>query len=242
MSEQIAADAGAKLGQIGSAFYFDPNTLATGKELGLDGFRFYALGRGGVLGDVDAVIVQSAFGFFHGDLVAKIWNSAREIMNPREAGTAYLACAADFGRDKFADLEGLDGFCEAAEAIIANVDPAGLALYAGVAAVPRCDDLPGRAQQLATVLREYRGSVHLAAVVAEGLEMARAHFIKRPENYQMLGFTDDPSPATEAELAAHAAAEARTNVVCGAALSCLTDGQATAFMVDVNAMEAALAT
>ena len=36
-------------GPIGSAFYFHPDTMARGKELGLDGFRFYVLGRGGVL-------------------------------------------------------------------------------------------------------------------------------------------------------------------------------------------------
>ena len=42
-----------KIGSLGGAFYFDKETLAKGKELGLDGFRFYFLGRGGVLGDVE---------------------------------------------------------------------------------------------------------------------------------------------------------------------------------------------
>lgn len=241
MSEQLAADAGAKLGQIGAAFYFDPKTLATGKELGLDGFRFYGLGRGGVLGNVEAAVVQSAFGYFDGDLIAKIWNSAREIMDPREAGVAYVECAREFGRDKFADVEGLDGFCEAAEAVIASINPASLALYAGAAAEPLCDDVAGRAMQLAAVLREYRGSVHLAAVVAEGLAPARAHLVKRPDDYKMFGYTDDPAPATDAEVSAHAAAEARTNAICGAALSGLTDDQTRAFMAGINAMEAALA-
>ena len=52
-------------GDIGASFYFDPDTLARGKELGLDGFRFYVLGRGGVLGDVEPDVVRSAFGYFH---------------------------------------------------------------------------------------------------------------------------------------------------------------------------------
>ena len=41
------------IGPIGAAFYFHPDTVARGKEAGLDGFRFYILGRGGVLGDVE---------------------------------------------------------------------------------------------------------------------------------------------------------------------------------------------
>ena len=71
-----------KIGDLGSAFYFDPATVAKGKELGLDGFRFYFLGRGGVLGDVEPRVVQAAFGYFEPRLIAKIWDSARERMPP----------------------------------------------------------------------------------------------------------------------------------------------------------------
>lgn len=45
------------IGTIGAAFYFHPDTLARGKAAGLDGFRFYILGRGGVLGDVEPAVV-----------------------------------------------------------------------------------------------------------------------------------------------------------------------------------------
>ena len=59
--ETIAAIA-PKTADIGSAFYFHPDTVATAKSLGLDGFRMYFLGRGGVLGDVEPAVVSSAFG------------------------------------------------------------------------------------------------------------------------------------------------------------------------------------
>ena len=62
---------------IGSAFYFHPDTLTRGKELGLDGFRFYFLGRGGVLGDVEPAVVVSAYGYFSTPLVTKIWTWRR---------------------------------------------------------------------------------------------------------------------------------------------------------------------
>ncbi|MEZ5230551.1 MAG: hypothetical protein R2710_28945 [Acidimicrobiales bacterium] len=55
----ISATAGPT-GNVGAAFYFHPDTLAKGKELGLDGMRFYILGRGGVLGDAESDVVASA--------------------------------------------------------------------------------------------------------------------------------------------------------------------------------------
>ena len=73
-----------QVADIGSAFYFHPDTLATGKASGLDGFRFYFVGRGGVLGDVEADVVHSAFGYFEPALFATMWNSAKEIIPARD--------------------------------------------------------------------------------------------------------------------------------------------------------------
>jgi hypothetical protein len=39
--DELIAAVAAPIGSIGSSFYFAPETLAAGKELGLDGFRFY---------------------------------------------------------------------------------------------------------------------------------------------------------------------------------------------------------
>ena len=110
-----------------SAFYFDPATLAKGKELGLSGMRFYVLGRGGVLGDVHSDVITSAFGYFHPAAVAKLWDSAKEKLAPREAGAIFHECCAEIGRAKLGDVEGLEAFCDAAEAVIAGTNPAGLA-------------------------------------------------------------------------------------------------------------------
>ncbi|MFQ5557257.1 MAG: hypothetical protein ACE5GB_07090 [Acidimicrobiales bacterium] len=240
MSSELAAQAGAKLGTIGSAFYFAPATVAVGERMGLDPFQFYAIGRGGVLGDVESPVVQSAFGYFEATTLANLWTSARERTAPREAGAAFMECAREFGRDRFAEIEELDGFCEAARAIVAAVDPAGLALYAATAAEPLCHDIAGRAMQLAVVLREYRGSVHLLAVVAECLAPSRAHYLKRPGDYAMFGHTDEPAPATEAEREAHAAAESRTDAICGEAFACLDDAHRAVFVAGIDAMSAAL--
>jgi len=77
--EEISRAIAEPTGPVGAAFYFHPDTMARGKELGLDGFRFYALGRGGVLGDVEAGVVHSAFGYFNPSMVARLWDSAMAL-------------------------------------------------------------------------------------------------------------------------------------------------------------------
>ena len=238
--EELVQTVSPKIGALGSAFYFNPDTLAKGKELGLDGFRFYFLGRGGVLGDVEAPVVQSAFGYFHSDLVTKIWNSAREKMAPRDAARVYMQCCTDLGRSKLTDVKGLDSFCAAAQKVVAAADPAALALFAGIAAEPLAEDLPGRAMQLVAVLRELRGSAHLVAVRAVGIEPGVAHGIKRPEMVESFGYAECP-PATEEDHRKLEAAEKLTDDIVKPAFAVLSDAEAQALVDGVNAIEQALA-
>ena len=77
-----------KTGDIGSAFYFHPDTLAMAKGHGLDGFRMYFLGRGGVLGDVVTPSQGEAI-----DVVATIKSGIAEddvAKNVRDAFAAKL--------------------------------------------------------------------------------------------------------------------------------------------------------
>lgn len=225
---------------LGSAYYFEPRTLARGKELGLDGFRFYFLGRGGVLGDVEAPVVASAFGYFEPSLLARMWDSARRRVAPRVAGRAHLECAHRFGRERFGGVDGLDRFCAAAEAVVAAADPAGLALFAGYAAEPLPADLPARAMQLVAVLRELRGSAHLLAVVAEGLSPRVAHYLKRPGDYELFGWRADQAPeVTDADRAAHAAAEARTDRLLAVPYGVLDDAGRRDLRTGVERLSAA---
>ncbi|NNE72553.1 MAG: hypothetical protein HKN26_02720, partial [Acidimicrobiales bacterium] len=77
----------------GAAFYFHPDTLARGQELGLRGFPFYFLGRGGLLGEVDAAAVTEAFGYFHASIIEAMWG--REFgLTHTEVAREYLACGA----------------------------------------------------------------------------------------------------------------------------------------------------
>ncbi|MDA3038195.1 MAG: evbL [Actinomycetota bacterium] len=237
---ELAAAVAQPLGAAGAAFYFHKDTLAKGKELGLDGMRFYMLGRGSVLGDAPSGVVASAFGYFNPATVAKLWDSAKEKVAPAEAASTYHLCCAEVGRQKLADVDGLDAFCDAAEAVIAGTDIAGLALYAGIAAMPRVDDVPGKAMQLAATLRELRGSVHLNALIASSISPAIAHCVQRPEMIAAFGW--DPAPDTSGfDESKRAGAEALTDAMVAEGMLGLTEAQAAALRDGAAAIAAALA-
>ena len=226
---------------LGGSFYFVPETLARGKELGLDGFRFYVLGRGGVLGDVEARVVEAAFGYFAPAAIERIWDSARQRVDPREAGRAYLECAREHGRRHLGGVEGLAGFCAAAEAVVAAARPAGLPLYAAISAEPLADDLPGRAMQLVVVLREHRGSAHLLSVVATGLEPRIAHYLKRPNDYGTFGYdAEAPPEVTEDDRRRHREAEDLTDRLLVPPFSVLDDDAGRAMVGGIERIRAAI--
>jgi Helix-turn-helix family len=185
-------------------------------------------------------VVASAFGYFAPDLVANIWSSAKERLDPREAGRLYHECAAEFGRRAFAGIEGLDAFCAAAERVVAAAHPAGLSLFAAWAAEPLVDDLPGRSMQLLNVLREHRGSAHLVAVVSVGLAPALAHAAKRPDMVKAFGYGEELEVSDEHH-ALLAEAEVVTDRIVVPAYATLTEDEAAALLRGVEAAEAAMA-
>jgi hypothetical protein len=194
-----------------------------------------------VLGDVDSSVIRSAFGYFEPGLVEKMWTSAKSTVSPRVAARAYMECGAEFGRSHFADLPGLDAFCAAAGAVNDAADPVGLALYSGIRSEPLADDAPARAMQLMTVLREFRGSAHLIAIRASGLDAKTAHFIRRPSDVGMFGWDNADAPTiTDVEIAQLAAADALTDRLVLPAYSVLDAAGRDALVSGLDRMEQAL--
>ena len=225
----------------GWAHFFAPGTLAQGAELGLDPQTFYVMGRGGVLGDVEWPVVHSAFGYFSPEAIRTAWESGRERIAPRAAGRLYFECCQEFGRAKLAGVEGLDAFCAAAEAVNAVAAVPGSTLYAAAAAEPLADDLPARAMQLVTVLREFRGCAHLLAVVASGLTPLVAHFLHRPEMMVLFGWSDADVPqVAEGDRDRLDAAERLTDELVLPAYSVLDGTAAGAFVSGIEAINTAV--
>jgi hypothetical protein len=160
---------------VGSAFMLHPDTMARAGEYGYaDPFAFYFVGRGGVLGDVDASVVVAAMGWFEPSMVRKLWDQGVAVAGAREGAQRYGAACAAWGRDHLASFEGVERLASLAEQLVAGAEVSGLSLFAGWQAEPRVDDAPGRAMQLIHVLREWRGSLHLVATTAAGLSPLEA--------------------------------------------------------------------
>jgi len=185
----VARAVATPIGLSGGRFYFAPSTVARAQQLGLDPLHLYYLGRGGVLGDATAAVVASAFGFINPDLVERMWAIGRQVLTPPQAATEYFECSAAVGRLHFGGLD-LDNFCRLAEGIVARTNPAGMPLFAGIAALPRVADPPGRAMQLLTVLRELRGAAHLICLLALGIEPRVAHYVRRPDYLAAFGWAE----------------------------------------------------
>ena len=122
-----------------------------------------------MLGDVEPAVVVASFGYFSPGVVELMWDSAKQVLAPREAAREYLACAGRFGVAKLDGIDVLDAFNDAAGAAIASVDRSALPLFAGIAAEPLPDHPAARAFRNVCILRELRGSIHLLAIVATGV-------------------------------------------------------------------------
>lgn len=196
-NDELITEVCPLINDSGWAYYFTPSTMARGTELGLKGPQFYFIGRGGLLGNCDSTVVTAAFGYFNPEVIQRAWDSARAVVDPITAGLAHLECSAVTGREKLSAVEGLEPFLAAAEKVNTAANPEALALYAAFKNAPLVDDLPGRAMQLVSILREFRGSAHLVAVRAMGLTGKQAHFIKRPNDVAMFGWSPDDAPTID---------------------------------------------
>ncbi len=238
-TQKLIEEACPMIAEYGWSYYFEPTTIARGEQLGLDPFAFYFLGRGGVLGDVDASVVQSAFGYFNPAVLRAMWDVGRAKVPPRTAGHEYFEAAHDFARARLSGLGELDAFVAAATVVVtaALSDVAGLTQFAAAAAEPVPSDAPAAALHQVAVLREFRGSAHLVAVVASGLDTRLAHFMRRPEMYTTFGWPDDDRPSvTDADTAALVAAESLTDRLVTPAYAALDDAGAKALLDGLRAM------
>lgn len=169
----IGATVNRHIQELGGGFMFSREARAYAAETGVDEFFGpYARGRGGVLGEVDADVVTAAFGFFPGHTLRTAWES---VPIPAEkAAHRYAAACQDFGRRKLGAFDEAAHLATLMETVAAAADPAGLPLFAGWRALPLPADPAARVMQLAHVLRELRGGLHLMAVRAAGITPLQA--------------------------------------------------------------------
>lgn len=165
---EIAAAVAEPIGRLGGAFMISREAKTYSAETGLKGWAPYFRGRFGVLGDVDADVVMAAAGFFPAGTVRAAWEAGAGLP-AAAAADRYAAVAHGFGRRKLAGFAEAGRLAEMLQRVADAGGVVGAPVFAGWRATPLPVDDPARAIQLAHVVRELRGGVHVVAVLASGL-------------------------------------------------------------------------
>ncbi len=242
MNNQELLDAACPLiNDMGAAFYFIPETLAVGKAMGLGGMEFYVQGRAGQMGNTEPEAVAAAFGYFKPALLKSVLDAANAKSDPRVTGAAFMNACATLSRAKLSGVANLEALVAVLDKVNNAADGDGLALYAAINSEKLADDAAGRLLQLIAILREYRGSAHLVALRAAGVNSRTAHYMKRPDMWKQFGYTEEEAPEiTDAVKVARAEAENITDRIVEPAFAVLSDAERTVLVDGLHAVKAAL--
>jgi hypothetical protein len=155
---------------IGTSLYLSPEIFGWAAEWGwANPFAFYFAGRGGMLGDVDADVVTSAFGWFEPNAVKAMYTEGAAVAGATEAARRMAEAHSKWGRAHYADVEGIDDIVAVMELLVDGIQGQAIPIFVGWRNAHRCETPGGRAAQLMQILREWRGGLHLVATTAVGL-------------------------------------------------------------------------
>jgi hypothetical protein len=227
---------------IGTSIYLSPDVFGWAAEWGWsNAFAFYFAGRGGMLGDVGADVVCSAFGWFEPTMVKTLYEEGVAVKGAREAAARMSEAHAMWGRKHLVDVKDLGDIVAVTESLVDGLEGSGLPLFVGWRAAPRAEDDAGRAAQLMQILREWRGGVHLVATTAAGLTPREAILTNEGEGQAKFFGWAEPFPDCSAIRHKHDEAEALTDRLSVASFSRALDrDRFEAFEGGVTAVKAAL--
>lgn len=237
--DELVREASPLIWHSGGMFYFAPESVARASELGLSASEFYFVGRGGAIGDVDDTVADSALGYFAPSVVRRNWKTGA-ARSSRQIAVAYMECCREFGRHHL-DGDWLPAFCESANEVYAATFSTALPMFAGFKSLPLPEDAPARAMQLVVGLREFRGGVHLLAVVAAGLSPKVAHWLSTPYAWENFGYGPDDVPeVTDLDRERLRAALELADRLVEPAFSVLDDARGAALLAGLREMKVQL--
>jgi hypothetical protein len=222
--EQTAHATAAAISSIGSKFMLDGTTYAKGAALGFNGIDFYAAGRGGVLGDVDADVVAAGFVFFNPATVRSAWEASRPVMPRDKSAQAWAECGHAWGEANLPDDLDAIRLAELAGRVVSAASPAGAPVFAGWRALAVPSSPKAAALHQANGLRELRMARHGCAVIAHGIDPADAVRHKSPHMVAVFGW-DGELADPEAVKARWDAAEEATDHAMALVLGVLDDAE-----------------
>jgi hypothetical protein len=176
-SPEIARKMWRTLEPYHGIIYFTPHAEAEYAKLGITGRDAYFASRSAPLGAVSAELVISTFFNFHPSLVRHAIPAVWEKATPEAVLAARLRAADRALREILGDEVGGDAVAEAAllaERAGRRVSIVGRPLCAAHASLPWPDEPHLVLWHAISILREYRGDGHIAALVSCDLDACEA--------------------------------------------------------------------
>ncbi len=194
-------------------FYFSPEAREANAAAGLKGYWMgYFASRAAPLGPVSANVVAATFYNFHPRMVARSIPDAWSFSSPEKVIAARYSSADAALRRLLGDAIGSPEMVEAAalaRTAAEACDIAGRALFAAHAALPWPEEPHRALWHATTLLREFRGDGHIAALMAEGIDGCEAHLtlvgtgaMPREAIQPHRGWSDEEWDATQQRLIA----------------------------------------
>ncbi len=175
MDPQIARRTWQTLEPVHGMIYFTPHAPPEYEALGLTGRQQYFASRAAAMGAVPGEVVVATFYNFNPTVVHAAVPSCWAIASPDRIVAARLR-GVDRSLTAAIESANVDRAMIAAAAelarraaTVAAERPEGKALFAGHAALPWPDEPHLALWHAQTLLREYRGDIHVALLTAEGL-------------------------------------------------------------------------
>lgn len=171
---------GAITNLVHGFIYFSTEATERYGALGLGGRQQYFAGRAAAMGPVGPGLVVATFYNFNPDVVHTAIPAAWDVAGPDSVQAARFLAAGDVLQPICADLDsaGLDRAVELAQAMVHGVGDEGKPLAAANRSIALPEDPTLRLWQLVTIIREWRGDAHVAALGASavtGLEALVLH-------------------------------------------------------------------
>ena len=236
-----ATASGDAINGLGTQFMLDLDTYVYGNGLGFSDADFYVAGRGGALGDVPAGVVSAAFVFFAPDYITASWERTASVLPRAEAAAEFAGVA-----HRWADAHVGDDVDVARLAVLAGrlgdaASPACAPLFAGWRALD--EPSPDRPKALAlhriNALRELRGAVHGACIVAQGISPHAAVARRTPYMLPVFGW-QEPHPTKDEVREPWALAQGSTERAIAPIFEALEPVERAEFVELVNALQASV--
>ncbi len=193
--------------------YFAPEARAAYSEAGLKGYWMgYFASRSAALGPVGPEVVAATFYNFHPRMVARSIPDAWRFSSPESILAARYSSADAALRRLLGDAvlgPNIEEAAQLAYTAATACDVAGRTLFAAHSALLWPDAAHMRLWHAATLLREYRGDGHVAALLAGGIDGCEAHAtlvgtgaVPREAIQPHRGWSDEEWEAAESRLRA----------------------------------------